>query len=170
MIRRAAKFVGFAALVLIILLLIVNAFPALVGADQSYTVQSGSMEPAIHTGSIVFVKDVPAQEVEVGDVITFAESRASASTTHRVIEKHDEGGGMRFVTKGDANDARDPEPVYPRNLIGVVILSIPYIGYVSAFVGTRLGWIAFVVLPMSLLILNELWELWKAGTRSEEHT
>src|SRR3989338_8215020 len=46
-------------------------------------VKSGSMEPAIKTGSIVVIK--PASLYGVGDVITFGEdSRTTYPTTHRI--------------------------------------------------------------------------------------
>ena len=41
------------------------------GNYQLLTVLSGSMEPAIHTGSVVFVK--PVNEYKVNDIITFGE-------------------------------------------------------------------------------------------------
>lgn len=168
MIKRAAKAAGFAVLIIVLALLLINAFPSVAGADYSFTVQSGSMEPAIPTGSIVFVKDVPAESIEEGDVITFSKTSGSVSTTHRVIEKFDEGEGIRFRTKGDANDAPDAEPVYRGDLIGVVTFSVPYLGYLIAFANTRAGWLAFVIVPMTLLIVSEMWELYRAMEPAEE--
>ncbi len=37
---------------------------------QMYTVLSGSMSPAIETGSIAVVKPVAPESIQVGDVIT----------------------------------------------------------------------------------------------------
>lgn len=170
MIRRAVKAAGFAVLIVVIVLLLINAFPSAVGADYSYIVQSGSMEPAIPTGSIVFVKDVPAESIEEGDVITYADSRGVAPTTHRVIQKFQAGDSVRFQTKGDANENPDPEPVYRDEIVGVVIFSVPYIGYVSAFASTRAGWIVFIAIPCSLLIASELWSLYQALEPVEEET
>ena len=168
MIRRAVKAAGFTVLIVVIALLLINAFPSVTGADYSYIVQSGSMEPAIPTGSIVFVKDVPAENIQEGDVITYAESRGAPSTTHRVIQKFDEGAGIRFQTKGDANEDPDPEPVYRDEIVGVVIFSVPYLGYLVAFASTRVGWVAFVVIPVVALIASELWELYQALEPVEE--
>ncbi|WP_152041006.1 signal peptidase I [Salinigranum salinum] len=170
MIRRAVKAVAALALLIVVAVLLANAFPWFAGADYSYTVQSGSMEPAIPTGSVVFVEDVPANDIEEGDVITFAESGNGPTTTHRVIEKFETDDTVRFRTKGDANEDPDPEPVYRGAVVGVVVFSVPFVGYLSAFASTKLGWIVLVVLPVTLWIGSEMWELWKAGTRSAEET
>lgn len=162
MIRRAVKSAGFAVLIVVIALLLINAFPSVVGADYSFVVMSGSMEPAIPTGSIVFVKDAPAESIEEGDVITFSKGTGTVTTTHRVIEKYQSGGGIRFETKGDNNEVPDTEPVYRSDLVGVVMFSVPFIGYLSAFASTRLGWLVFIAIPCFLLIMSELWELYQA--------
>jgi signal peptidase len=166
-IRRTAKTIAALALLVVVAVLLANAFPTAVGADYTYVVQSGSMEPAIPTGSVVFVEDVPAERIEEGDVITFADGRGSATTTHRVVEKHVAGSSLRFETKGDANEERDPEPVYRDEVVGVVAFSVPYVGYLTAFASTRLGWLTFVVLPVTVWIGSELWALWRAGTRHQ---
>lgn len=166
---RAVKVVGALALLLVVASFVVQAFPGLVGADYAFTVLSGSMEPAIGTGSVVFVAETPAEQVQERDVITYRDDGGNL-ITHRVIEKHQAGDSVRFVTKGDANDAPDGEPVYRDNLVGTVLFSIPWIGYVVAFGNTTAGYVTLVLVPIMLFIFNELWELWKAGTRDEEHT
>jgi len=69
-------------------------------------VQSGSMEPAIHTGSVVMVK--PASDYKIGDVITFGEvSKTKAPITHRIYDIKVVDGNPVYITKGDANNAPD---------------------------------------------------------------
>ena len=48
---------------------------------------------------------------------------------HRIIEKKQENGEFRFVTKGDNNISPDSEIVRENQLIGKVIFKIKYIGY-----------------------------------------
>jgi signal peptidase len=127
------------------------------------------MEPAIQTGSVVFIKDVPAERVEEGDVITYGDDGGNL-ITHRVVERHSTDSSIRFITKGDANENADHEPVYRSDLLGVVTFSIPLIGYVVAFGNTTAGYLILVLLPVMLFIFNEIWELWRAGTRKEEHS
>jgi signal peptidase len=161
-IYRAIKAVAALALLVAVASVLAHAFPGLVGADYSYVVQSGSMEPAIGTGSVIFVNDVPADDVEEGDVITFSKSAGAPTTTHRVVEKHEAGNSVRFVTKGDANEDPDPEPVYRNEIVGVTTFSLPLVGYVIGFAQTRLGWLVLVAGPVALLIASELWELYRA--------
>src|SRR6185436_8586114 len=75
-------------------------------------VKSGSMEPAIPTGSIVVVK--PEHLYRKGDVITFGkDTKTDVPTTHRIIALNDDG---TYTVKGDANEEADPNPV-PRSTV-----------------------------------------------------
>ena len=86
-------------LVLVILLCVPLTVPRLFGC-QIYTVVSGSMEPAIPTGSIVYVKGTEASEVNKDDVIAFySDNDSGAIITHRVVKNQVVSG--RFITKGD---------------------------------------------------------------------
>lgn len=163
-IRRALQALGSIILVVILTLFVIQAFPSLVGADLTYVVQSSSMEPAIPTGSVVFVKEVPDEQVDEriqeGDVITFADSHGAPTTTHRVVEKHEAETSIRFTTKGDANEDPDPEPVYRDEIVGKVTMSIPIVGYVISFSQTIWGWFVLVVLPVTVLLMDGLWQLY----------
>lgn len=95
---------------------------------QMFTVLSGSMEPEYPTGSLIYVKEVETDEIQVGDVITFMLSETTTAT-HRVIEVIDDSDGtVSFRTKGDANEIEDAKPVYEENVIGTPILTIPKLG------------------------------------------
>ena len=73
-------------------------------------VYSGSMEPDLAVGSLAFVERVPADEIAVGDVITFSDPyQPGRLVTHRVVETAERPeGGLAYRTKGDANLERDP--------------------------------------------------------------
>lgn len=161
---RILQIVAVVLLVLIVLPFVAHAVPPAVGADQSYVVLSGSMEPNIGTGSVVYVTDAGPEDIEEGDVITFVTSSTGPPTTHRVVSKTGSGEDANFVTKGDANEDPDAEVREPDEIIGEVIFSIPYIGYVIAFAGTPKGTILFITVPAALFIMNEAWYLWKAAT------
>ena len=73
---------------------------------QLYTVVSGSMEPAIPTGSLVYVKYIQPEEIQTEDVIAFYGTDADGSiVTHRVVSNSAAMGN--FITKGDANSDND---------------------------------------------------------------
>ena len=95
------------------------------------SIMSGSMEPVLRTGGIVFT-DTKERRPEIGDIVTYqvGENRV----THRVIRKERKG----YVTKGDANNKEDPTVVTADQIIGKVIFSFPCLGYAAVFVRQRI--------------------------------
>ncbi|MFD1645262.1 signal peptidase I [Haloarchaeobius litoreus] len=147
------------ALLLVVALVVpfvVFAVPQVAGGDASFVVVSGSMEPAISVGDAVVVAEVSGENVRVGDVITYVTADRAAPTTHRVIEIRETAAGPEFVTQGDNNEDPDASTVTPDRLVGRVILTIPFIGYVVEFVGTTAGFALLVAAPIVLLVLTEL--------------
>jgi signal peptidase len=104
------------------------------------TVLSGSMSPTYEPGSVVIVRPTPADELQIGDAITY-QIRPDDPTvvTHRIVGVTIDGRGDRgFVTQGDANNAPDAEPVIAAQVKGRVWYSVPYVGYASSWLtGTR---------------------------------
>ncbi|SDM15380.1 signal peptidase, endoplasmic reticulum-type [Halogranum gelatinilyticum] len=157
--RTVLHALGVLLLLAVLAPFVVQAVPQTVGADQSYTVLSGSMEPSISPGDVVVVDDVGASTLERGDVITFRRDGETKPTTHRIVEIRETETGRAFVTKGDANEARDGPTVAPENVVGEVLLVIPLVGYVVQFAGTRLGFAALVGAPIALLVVSEVWKV-----------
>jgi signal peptidase len=85
-------------------------------------VLSGSMEPAIKTGSLAFI-DTSDRDVFVGDVISFRAGNLLVS--HRVIEITAQG----YKTKGDNNDVADAGIVKDSCVEGKILFSVPGAGY-----------------------------------------
>ena len=132
------------------------------GMYRLYTVQSGSMEPKLQTGSLVVVK--PAAAYVVGDIITFSDSANSKNTTtHRIVGMN----GTSFLTKGDANDSVDMNSVPETNVIGKVLFHIPYIGYPVGYAKTLPGLIILIVIPSTIIIWEELKKLKKEWGKAQ---
>ena len=121
--------------------------PGLFGI-RPYVVYSGSMEPKIPTGAVVFTKE-GAYSPETGDIITF--HNEDTVVTHRVVKK-EEG---TFITKGDANKTADPVSVKESQIIGRVVFSLPYLGYVIHFLRTRIPF-TVVVIAACLAVIADL--------------
>ena len=124
---------------------------------QLFSVLSGSMTPRIFTGSLIFVK--PTDIYSVGDVISYknAESGNSApSITHRIIHIDNDNGTHLYTTKGDRNPSEDSQKVKEDQIIGKVILSLPLIGFASAFAKTKFGFILIIIFPAVMIVLSEL--------------
>lgn len=102
-------------------------YPTLVGG--------GSMSPALHTGDIAIVAQVPANEIEADDIVEFA--RGDIKVIHRVVEIVEEGDSVRFVTQGDANTNPDAVPVPASHYDGKVLFALPKLGWVRVMLATN---------------------------------
>jgi len=125
---------------------------------NAYVVLSGSMLPEIAIKDIVVTKKVPAERLEVGDIITFIapDTRyGGISITHRIIDKfYDESlGSYTYRTQGDNNKVADAALVPNDNILGKVILKVPKLGYIQDLLASK-GGLIFVVLIPSLVILS----------------
>jgi len=126
-------------------------------------VKSGSMEPAIPTGSLVVVR--PVDVYKAGDVITFGEdTKNEIPTTHRIESVRTAQGGPFYTTKGDANEERDPEEVAARAVIGKVLFHVPGAGYVLDFARQPLGFALLIGLPAAMIIIDEAFNIFKEFT------
>lgn len=112
---------------LCILCFLLIAAPLVLG-HHPVIVLSGSMEPTYRVGSIIYYKDTPFEQIEVGDPITFHGEDSDVLVTHRVVEKLEME--REFGTEGDANGSRDPRNVSYENVVGKATqFCIPYAGY-----------------------------------------
>lgn len=146
------NFVGGSLLVIVILLCLPLTLPRLFGLTV-YTVVSGSMEPTIPVGSLVYVEEVEAAEVEEGEIIAFySASNSGAVITHRVVKNQIVSG--KFITKGDANEAEDAMPIDYDLLVGKVILSVPVLGKMLSILGTPIGKIGAACAILLGLVLH----------------
>lgn len=135
------------------------AIPKLLGYDI-YVVVSGSMEPNIPVGSIVLCKEVENAQLQTGDVIVFTDpDRGTTPITHRVVSNDPATGSI--ITKGDANEREDTNPVTYNHVIGKVAMHIPRMGYTAAALTSVLGKI------VAGLLLLEAWLLIEIGRRSK---
>lgn len=146
-------YVFFAMAVMIALLLIISIFP-IRGNYQILAVQSGSMEPGIKTGGLVVVK--PSPTYKIGDIITFALDQKKIAATHRINDIRLEAGKPIYTTKGDANNAPDQREVLPKEIIGRVIFSLPFLGYLLNVVKTPFGFMLIIVIPGIIIIYDEI--------------
>ncbi len=151
-------FLIIACLIVVAVFLFLSAIPKI--PVRSFVVLSGSMEPAIHTGSVVAVK---AQgEYNVGDVITFGENgKTKTPTTHRIVEIKENDGDKSFITKGDANNAPDQKSVKENEVLGKVLFSVPYAGYVVNAAQKPIGFVLIIIVPAVIVIYDEILKIKK---------
>ena len=114
---------------------------------SAFTVLSGSMQREIPEGSLVITKNVDPSAIKVGDDITFM-GNDHVTVTHRVVgifEDYEGSGSRVFETQGLENPEPDRDVVYAGNVIGLVELSIPGLGFTLNYVSEHLG-IVFAIL------------------------
>lgn len=149
---RVCSIIGILMIVAVIILCSLLVLPEMIGFHM-YHVISGSMEPTIKVGSLLYVREENVEEIKEEDIIAFYSSVEEGSIiTHRVVKNNIVSGAFR--TKGDANDTEDPTPVPYENFIGKVVLTIPYIGQLLTVMTSFYGKIAAACIVLMGVVLN----------------
>jgi signal peptidase len=136
--------------VLVFVILVAGSVLAAQGLGyKPMAILSGSMEPAYNVNGLVFINtNVQAEEIKVGDVISF-ELNEATTVTHRVTEV--DAQARQFTTKGDANDTADG-PVGFDAFVGKAGLHIPHLGGLALGIRSTKG-IAIGLLTLAFLII-----------------
>lgn len=166
--HKILTIVGIVLCVILVPMLIVNCtliIKSFVNKDEVPTfggvmpliVLTDSMYPDIKSGDIIFCREVDAEDVEVGDVISFFDPVGGGSTaivTHKVRDKYEENGKIYFKTYGINNNTDDKVPVSEDKLVGRWIegARLGGAGNVALFMQTTAGFIVCVFLPLVLLV------------------
>ncbi len=158
------RFIGTFILIAIILAFLPLTFPRVLGWEV-YEVVSGSMEPAIPVGSVIYVKAASPEEIAVGDIIAFQKN--GSVITHRVAELHPEE--KEFITKGDANRTEDLTPTPYGSLIGKEVFHLPYAGGLMTMLSGTAGKVYAVLFAVCGVLLRMLGGiLEKQGGKKED--
>ena len=158
-VAAACSVLGALLLILLVAACLPLTVPRLFGF-HIYTVVSGSMEPAIPVGSLLYIQEAQPEDMEKEDVIAYYGGQDStAIITHRVVENREVMG--EFITKGDANAKEDKAPVPYSDFIGKVRLSIPKVGGAAQIFASTQGKIAaacFIGLAVVLQVIGSVLE------------
>ncbi len=167
MLKKICNILSSMILIFMILIAGVLLLPYAFGY-QTLAVLSGSMEPTYHVGSILFVKKMPAQEIQVGDPITFHLAGQNMVATHRVVRVDKEK--KQFITKGDANNAEDG-PTSFESLVGRASkISVPLLGYISVNIKTPKGILAATGVIVFIILLSFLPEIFTKEPKEPQKT
>ena len=123
---------------------------------KAFIVQSGSMEPAVKTGSIVITRK--AETYNQGEIISYKKD-AKNVITHRIQVKNYPDGinsDPVYLTAGDANEDFDSGSITNDQIVGKVALTLPYLGYVANFAKQPYGFLLLVIVPATIVIYEEL--------------
>lgn len=118
---------------------------------------SGSMEPVLPVGSMVFAQEVPASTARVGDIVTTQrQDGAKGLITHRVVSVKTEGTTTTLRLKGDANSTEDPLP-YVTTSVGMYLFHVPWVGTLALAARTPFGLTAiglYVIALVAIMIVG----------------
>jgi signal peptidase len=140
------------ALAVLVLVAIVGALASIYFLDDydAYVVMSDSMQPTIKSGDMVIIGspgNLFTGDIAPGEIISFEHN--GNLITHRIVSIE----GDTIYTKGDGQEEADPWTVSRFfDIKGSYIFHIPYIGLVSNFIKTKMGWLLCVILPATCLL------------------
>lgn len=141
----------------VLLIIVVLSIISVSGLPQILTVESGSMEPSLSRGSLILINK--EDTYLINDIVTYKDALDDGTQvliTHRIIESESTDNDLIYITKGDANDTKDLDPINPDMIIGKVIFYIPLLGFIVSFAKTKLGVILLIVIPCLFLAYGEV--------------
>jgi signal peptidase I len=169
--------------IVIILLIILGFFAALVLGFLA-VVPTGSMcipydggcdgwthpfNQTIHVGDMLIIQPINPAELKTNypnsDIIVY-NTQSRGRIVHRIVSKIDVNGTLSFYTKGDGNgynkwpstpvpaEYDSWSPVPQDQIIGKVVLRIPWVGHIALFMQNSLGQnIKFLSIPVVVIIV-----------------
>ncbi len=152
--RRAFKLVSYCALACLVgvLALVATATAPVLFGYHTYTVDGGSMEPALQRGSVAIAAATSPPALHVGDIIAYHHSPQNPPTLHRIVQITNDNGQLRFITQGDQNQTADVQPVALQGPGDKVMYTVPYAGYILDFAHSTLGRILLIGLPLLTML------------------
>lgn len=141
----------------VLLIIVVFSVISVSGLPQILTVESGSMEPSLSRGSLILINR--EDTYLINDIVTYKDELDDGTQvliTHRIIESESTDNDVMYITKGDANDTKDLDPINSDMIIGKVIFFIPLLGFIVSFAKTKLGVILLIVIPCLFLAYGEV--------------
>ncbi len=165
-ILKIASYCLFAVIICLSVFVVASRFldksPSIFGYSFYY-VLTESMEPEIMAGEIILGKETSPEELKIGDIVTYVGSTGELNgkiITHEIISIED---GI-VTTQGVANDQPDP-PIYTSQILSRYVVTIPFAGKIFSVINSRYGFLFLVLIPLTLLIVNEISIIVKALRR-----
>lgn len=150
MVKKICNILSTIVLILLLGVAATILAPMLLGYKEM-AVLSGSMEPNIPVGSIVYVKPMEASQLEAGDVCTYMLADGSNYVTHRVVSVDPES--QTLITQGDANEVPDGDVAFSQ-VLGEAQFHLPYLGFIAINAKTPKGILAICGVLVVVILIN----------------
>lgn len=164
-VKKICNLLSTVVLLLLAAVAAVIVLPMVMGFKEM-AVLTGSMEPTIPVGSIVYVKplDDPSR-LQPGDICTYTLSDGETMVTHRVVSVDPDS--QTLVTKGDANDTDDGDINFAQ-VFGRTQFHLPYLGYIAINAKTPVGIMTVCGVLVVVILLNFIPAIIDAGEEDKQ--
>ena len=98
----------------------------------AFVIATPSMTGELNQGDVAIFERLEDQPVIEGQVIVF--EKDGTVIVHRVVDIQTVNGITRYYTKGDANEDLDEGFIHRSDIVGLVKLKAPYIGYPTIWI------------------------------------
>lgn len=125
---------------------------------QPLVVISGSMEPTLNVGGLLYYHEQDLVDFNKDDILVFKSRNHTIS--HRIVDIN-EGG---FITKGDANKSVDSSIVNTKQVLGKgTDWCIPYLGLYADFIYTH-KYLLFITI--GILVIDLLFDYYRTHKKN----
>ena len=116
-------------IIYILLIIYLLIFVPSLWGQKPLVVISGSMEPTLKVGGVLYYEKINIDELDEGDILVYQANDHIIS--HRIVDIIEDD----FITKGDKNNSVDNYLVSSNQVLGKgTNWSIPYIGYYADYI------------------------------------
>lgn len=116
-------------IIYILLIIYLLIFVPSLWGQKPLVVISGSMEPTLKVGGVLYYEKINIDELDEGDILVYQANEHIIS--HRIVDIIEDD----FITKGDKNNSIDNYLVSSNQVLGKgTNWSIPFIGYYADYI------------------------------------
>lgn len=164
------------AIIIFIIMIMLSIFasissskPLTVFGFKPLTVLSNSMVPVFEAGDVIIIREIDAEDLKEGDIISFYNEEKNL-ITHRIASIVEKNGERQFYTKGDNNNTADEDVITASDVAGKVLFHIPKLGYLSNYTKGPIGFLLFIVLPLTGYVCLSVYEKMNQVKKQEGFT
>lgn len=136
---------------------------------RAMVVVSGSMEPVIKTGSLMYYKKISEEDVyekiSVDTIITY-KSSDKVTVTHQVVFVDEENDTI--ITQSIISGSTTDNPIKANQVLGIYAFSIPLLGFVINFFKNPFVLIGIIIIIVLILLCNLLFKFVKDYRKQEK--
>jgi len=130
-----------------------------IGGFRMFVVVSESMYPDYKIGDVLFAKDIPFNDIKIGDDISYRSTTGSTYgmiVTHRVIAIEErEERPPQIIAKGINNRSEDP-PINEDQIYGIITGKSNTLSFIYRMVRNNVLMFFFVIIPIMVLVTWEI--------------